>query len=347
MKSILTTLLLGSFLLLPAASDVRKSASDQGVRGPVLGYIFDGDSRLLRPINGIPGAAHVAGAIDLGFIPSVVEVSPKQDFALAIDSEGQLRLVNLTSPVPTSTVVNSAIVGGDRIFISPSGLAAAIYDRESKTVQLVEGLPSSANPTSDFAIAALPGVVTALAVSDNSTVLAAVAERSGGSLYSLVSDREPVRIAPIRRALGLSFVPRSDDALVADFDASEILLARNVSTLGQVSEIASADDGVLKPRSVAASSDGTRAVALVPNGVATMRLSGGAAELTTCACSPTTLSPLAGGSAFRLTEAVGGPIHLVEVASEIRMLFVPAALDVEPAELTSSAPTRTASRSRR
>ena len=347
MKSILATLLIGTFALLPAASNVTKSASEQGVRGPILGYIFDGNSRLLRPINGIPGAAHVAAAIDLGFTPSVVEVSPKQDFALAIDAEGQLRLVNLSAPVPTSTVVNSAIVGGDRIFISPSGLAAAIYDRESKTIQLVEGLPSSANPTQDFEIGALPGVITALAVSDNSTVLAAVAERSGGSLYSLVADREPVRLGPIRRALGLSFVPPSDDALVADFDANEILLVRNVTTLGQVSVIASADDGVLKPRAVAASADGTRAVALVPNGVATIRLSGGAAELTTCACSPTALSPLAGGSAFRLTEAVGAPIHVVEVATETRMLFVPAALDVEPTELTSSAPTRTASRSRR
>ncbi len=347
MKSLSTTLLTASLLLLPAVAKVARSASGQGVRGPVMGYIFDENSRLLRPINGIPGAAHVAAAVVLDFSPAVVAVSPNQDFALAVDAEGRLRLVDLAAPAPTSTIVQAAIAGADRIFISPSGAAAAVYDRDTGRVQILDGLPAAANAAGEFAAGALPGVLTALAVSDSGAVLAAAAERSGGSLYALVADREPVRIGPVRRVLGLSFAPRADDAVAADYEASEVLLIRGVTTIGQISVIASADDGVTEPSFAAVAADGATAVAVVASGVARIPLNGGAPESIDCACKPTTLSPLAGGAAFRLTDALGSPIHLVEVRGETRMLFVPAATDVEQAALAPpAAPVRAEVRAR-
>ena len=346
MKSLSTTLLTASLLLLPAASKVARSASGQGVRGPVMGYVFDENSRLLRPINGIPGAAHVAAAVVLDFSPAVVAVSPNQDFALAVDAEGRLRLVDLTAPASVSTVVEAAIAGADRIFISPSGMAAAIYDRGAGIVQVIDGLPAAASAAETFAVGSLPGVLTALAVSDNGAVLAAAAERTGGSLYALVAGRDPARIGTVRRVLGLSFAPRTDDAVAADYDASEVLLIRGVTTIGQISVIASANDGVSKPSFAAVAADGATAVAVVPSGVARVPLNGGSPELLDCACKPTTLSPLAGGAAFRLTEAVGAPIHLVEVTGETRMLFVPAAADAAQAALAPAAPSRAGVRAR-
>ncbi len=337
MKSLSTTLLTASLLLLSAASDVARSASG-GVRGPVLGYIFEENSRLLLPINGIPGAAHVATAVVLDFSPVVIEVSPNQDFALAVDAEGRLRLVDLAEPVPTSTVVSSALSGVERIFISPSAVSAVVYDRDAGIVQVLDGLPADASAAGEFAIGSLPGVLTALAVSDDGAVLAAIAERSGGSLYALVSDRDPIRVGPVRRVLGLSFAPRADDAVAADYDASEVLLINGVTTIGQVSVIASADDGITRPSFVAIAADGATAVAVIPSGVARVPLNGGPPELIDCACKPTTLSHLAGGAAFRLTEAVGSPIHLVDVASETRMLFVPAVPGVGQAARDPAAP---------
>ena len=348
MKSLSTTLLTASLLLLPAASKVARSASGQGVRGPVLGYIFDKDSRLLRPINGIPGAAHVAAAVVLDFSPAVVEVSPNQDFALAVDAGGRLRLVDLAAPTPTSTVVESAIAGVDRVFISPSGAAAAAYDRGAGVVQVFDGLPAAADAAGEFTVASLPGVLTALAVSDGGAVLAAVAERSGGSIYTLVSDRAPARVGAVRRVLGMSFAPRADDAVAADYDAGEVLLIRGATTIRQVSVIASADDGIERPSFAAVAADGARAVVTVPSGAAAVPLAGGSPQSFDCACKPVTLSPLAGGAAFRLTEGLGAPIRLVEVAAETRMLFVPAAADVEQtAAAVSAAPSRVRARGSR
>ena len=256
MKSLSTTVLTASLLLLPAVSKVARSASGQGVRGPVLGYIFDENSRLLRPMNGIPGAAHVAAAVVLDFSPAVVEVSPNQDFALAVDVEGRLRLVDLAAPAPVSTVVEAAIAGVDRIFISPTGAAAAAYDRGAGVVQVFDGLPAAANAAGEFAVGSLPGVLTALAVSDDGAVLAAAAERSGGALYAFASDREPVRLGAVRRVLGMAFAPGADDAVAADYDAGEVLLIRGVTAAGQLSVIASADDGIERPSFAAIAADG-------------------------------------------------------------------------------------------
>lgn len=344
MKSLSTTVLTASLLLLPAVSKVARSASGQGVRGPVLGYIFDENSRLLRPMNGIPGAAHVAAAVVLDFSPAVVEVSPNQNFALAVDVEGRLRLVDLAAPTPVSTVVEAAIAGVDRIFISPKGAAAAAYDRGAGVVQVFDGLPAAANAAGEFAVGSLPGVLTALAVSDDGAVLAAAAERSGGALYAFASDREPVRLGAVRRVLGMAFAPGADDAVAADYDAGEVLLIRGVTAAGQLSVIASADDGIERPSFAAVAADGATAVAAAPSGAVAIPLRGGSPQAIDCACKPTTLSPLAGGAAFRLTEGVGAPIRLIEIADEPRMLFVPAAADAEQA--APAAPVRARARVR-
>ena len=45
----------------------EKSASEQPISGPVLGYVFDANAASLRPLLGIPGASHVGGPMALPF----------------------------------------------------------------------------------------------------------------------------------------------------------------------------------------------------------------------------------------------------------------------------------------
>ena len=314
----------------PVRAPANSGEDSGGIQGPVMGYVFDSRSQGIQPIQGIPGASRMGGLMALGVRFAVAEISPRQDYALGVEvASGELRLVQLGVPNPAPRAVVGAIEGADRIVLSAGGDSVALYDRDSRTVQLLTGLPKAPKVNGSVELSSLPGILTALAVNDRGdAILAAVNGGDAGSLYALTIGGQPRLVAPVTRVTAVRFFHNTNDAVVADYDANEVLLIRNVLTNPEPIVMASARDGVQRPVAVASSPDNKRIFAAnaEPGAVAVISPDGGDPELIACNCRATELSAVRGGSMFRLSSATNAPIMMLDASQpEARMLFIPPA----------------------
>src|ERR1700680_1654380 len=88
------------------------------VRGPAMGYLPENGA--LRTLYGTPGAGSVGNAIPPDRILSLIEVSPAQSRALAVDANSGA-LVLLATGNGSTVVVAGVNSAPDRIVFSPTG----------------------------------------------------------------------------------------------------------------------------------------------------------------------------------------------------------------------------------
>ena len=290
------------------------TAQDLPVQGPVLGYAWDVASSRLRPILGIPGSSLLGTPLDLGTSLKLAEVSPRQNYALAISADSGARVVHLTGgfsiqPIP------GVDPEADRIALSPIGSAAAIYSQGRQTLQVVTRLPDAPSAAS----VALPGLLTALAVDDSGDLVLAV---SGEQLFALGPRKEPRPLGPAGAAAAIAFAENSREALVADPARKEVFLLRGDN---ERLILAGERDGVQDP--VAAALAGRRGFVADRslNTILLVDLAGGPAAVISCPCEVTGLQRLRGDALFRLTASLQSASYLLEAgAAEPRLWFVPA-----------------------
>lgn len=301
-----------------------QAANGPGLHGPVLGYLFDAENGVLHRVNGIPGASSIGPSIDVGVTFAEAIVSPNLEFAIAWNEEQGFMVVDLTAVQPVAVALEGALNGVDGVLFSPSGDRAALYDADAGAIQLLEDLPGSASVGDTLELAVAAGAWTALAISDAGVVLAASSEAGGGSLFMLRSGSASVRIGSVQNVSDLAFLAGSNDAIAADSGASEVIFIRDVVTLRQFSVLSSASDHLGQPFEIAATVDGSFVVGAVAGGVAIIPVAGGVPFVTSCACAPTILHPLAGGNVFQLTEDIRVPVQVVEISAEPNMAIIPA-----------------------
>lgn len=299
---------------------------ETAVAGPLLGYLWDQQAAGLRPILGIPGSSILGSTLNAGAGLTKVEVSPRQDYGLGLSSDlQQLILLDLRSGAPSSQAIGAAGSGLERIVLSPTGAWAGLYYSDIRSVQIISGLPDAPSLTGTADLSSLPGVLTAIAISDqDGLVMAAVSQGDAGSVFAVSPGAAPRFIAALGRASAISFVDGSQDALIADYDRNELLLIRNVTGSADRLVLAGPNDGISKPVAISAERNGQRVFAAVETGVVVLGLDGAPAVLP-CSCSPSGLYRLQGSSVFRLNEASGNPLLLLDAgAAGPRILFVAA-----------------------
>ena len=97
---------------------VQAQGEGADLRAPRLGYASDPSTKSLRPIEGIPGAAFLGPAMDLGGQFSHVAVCRNLGYILAISSQDHVASV---LQVGSGTVVPRAIAGAgspiDRVIL--------------------------------------------------------------------------------------------------------------------------------------------------------------------------------------------------------------------------------------
>ena len=320
MKSRFGSLLLASFLL---GATALQGAGGYSVNAPVLGYVLDSETGALHRINGIPGASWVGDALQLGFLVAQAQVATSQDLAIVRDGEGRTYLVNLDRTPPVVTEFSGAMAS-DGMLISPLGRSAALYSTATGEVQFLDISAGRARVGETADLPTVTGKWTAFAISDRGVVLAAVAQDRGGSLYSLRSGGQAIRVGSVQRAEDLAFLADSDSVAVADTGANEVQLIRGVTSRRQSIMLATERDEISNPFAIEATSDGRFVAVAVPGGFASIPVQGGAVAMTRCDCAPTELTPLAGGSVFRLTADIRAPIRIAQVGAESRTRFIPA-----------------------
>ncbi len=255
-----------------------------------------------------------------------VTLSPARDYALALLARGgEVVLLKNLRAAAGATVLDVA-PGPTRIAISPSGDAAVLYYAETGRLLVLAGLPDSPSASWRLELSGRSGRVAALAVSD------------GGSAVLVASAGEPASVWLATQAAGqrflyaaagspsLAFLVGSQDAAIADGAASAIVLVRETSGQPQVTQIGGQAEGVSQPLAIAAAQDNSRIFVANarPAGVVSLSLTGEAPATQPCACALTGLERMAGGSVFRLNEAGGGPVWLLDATIALmRVVFVP------------------------
>jgi hypothetical protein len=308
----------------------------------MLGYLFDSSMLALRPLRGVPGASSMGNPMPLDFTPEWIEISPSNDFALSREADsGRILIIDLRTPAPATQAPAALTAGAERAFFSPLGKATALYYRETMQVRIVTGLPGDAEQKASIDLRSVPGVLTAMAVSDDGgTLVIAASQGDTGSLF-VAGPGEDVRlIGPLGRASSIAFLSGSQDILVADAARSEILRIASVKSSPEWTVLATRRDGLDQPVAVTASRDNQTAFAVssADRKVALLALNGGSVEFMDCPCTPTGLHTLASGSVFRLTGASSSPIYVLDAQplnnspqNQARILFVPAPQRSTPA----------------
>jgi hypothetical protein len=304
-------------------------AEPQFIGGPVLGFIPDAGGTGIRPVLGIPGASVQAKRLTLDAEIRGAIISPNQDYAIASRAaDAQTVVIDVAVDPPVVTPVAGAHPGAELITVSPTGSAAAEYDRASRTIQVIAGLPHSAAVVTEFDTSLIRGRATGLAVSDDGTIaLIKVVDGGDVGLWAVGSPTGPWRIS-VDRPSAANFFPNRHDAVVTDHATHSAFLMMDIDKAATLVPLLYGTDGVETFSSVSTAEDGQRVfLADARSGViTTLDLKTGTATQVSCQCRPTGLHRLSGKSIFRLTEP-GEPIMVLDASSnDPRIGIIPSAV---------------------
>jgi hypothetical protein len=286
----------------------ERASSDPPLSGPILGFVHDRAADAIRPVQGIPGAATLGPAIDVGFPVAAAWFSPA-GHALSLSDDGRLYVVDLRAA--TVVPVENAMATPGRILFSSSGNAALLYSEAARRLQMVSGLP--ARPVVRELDFPAPDAQP-LAVSDDEAALLA----AGDVAWLAASGRAPVAIRV--RANAAAFRRGARDALMASGDGT----LYRIDSGGGAQALPSSADAPPDPAELRLSADGAFAFVAGRAGLLSrIEIATGAAASVDCHCSPAALEPFASGTVFRISDLSGGPLWLLD-GSEPRVWFVPA-----------------------
>jgi hypothetical protein len=225
----------------------------EGLRGPVTGFVRNQTSHTVRPVNGMPGAAVLGQPLELPF-GLLQSAARSRDVVVGISDETPHRatIVRIVDGAATAAAIDGSLTGADGLVLSGSGTAAAIYTAD--TLQVIAGLPNA--PQAGAAIA-LPGAVSAAAVSDDGTVVlfASVAPGAAG-LYRSLDGAAAVQIGGNGGITALEILNGGRDAAALDATARQVSLIADVRNSAAPILLADAETGVDSPVALAATRDG-------------------------------------------------------------------------------------------
>jgi hypothetical protein len=303
-------LIVGSVVLLyvPALAQVSR---------PVLGYVPDAGR--IRPVYGLPASAAVGSALDQSRELARIAVSPGQDYVLATAADtGEALLI---APGGLAARLDGVAAGADRIVMSPSGSAAALWFSATSHLQIVSGLPSAPSVL-DIDAAFRGAAPDALAISDDGQWLAG---SWPDGVYALGAAGQVNRLPLAGAVSALAFFHRRQDLAIATPTA--ILTIADVGGSAVPAVVYDSTASPLSPLAIAISFDNRRlAEADRAGSVLSVDLSSGVSASFDCGCAPEGLFAM-GGSIFRLTGLDPGTVKLFDAAIG-DVLFVPLAMAV-------------------
>lgn len=307
----------------PVSGGNPLSASKNAASGPLLGAWWDSSHKGLRTVYGVVGAAYQgAPTFSDGTYTSAAACMRKN---IALLTTGTGALYSVTLPQGNPFLISSSGILKASIVFSPSCTSSLVFAPGNSAALLVQGLLSTPSVTP----ISLPPSTAAAAVGDTGLILLAATAADGTSSIQLLggAGASPQPITILTKFGGMSFLPGTDSALLADSSANTVVEASHLTSGLSLASLAGAADGVSKPSAVAVSADGTLAAIANNGGSSVLRLdlSGQSMPIkTVCKCSPTELEPLAGNLAFRLNEPGSGTLWAFDGnGPQPRVLFIP------------------------
>jgi len=183
------------------------------IEGPRLGFLVEGS--LVQTAWGVPG---VAVSTVLRDVPSrMIAASPKQDYLLAVPSDGVGILVLAPDGRGQSDrLILPGVTGVDAILFSPIGNSVAL--RHGSKVDVITGLPARADIAQTFDLSFAGAEPARIAVSDDGTAILAIY-----SSEAFLLDPSGMSRLAIDGVLAAAFLPRSRDLAVASPEKMTVL----------------------------------------------------------------------------------------------------------------------------
>lgn len=285
--------------------------------GAQLGMVWNPGDQTLRPIVGVPGSSWLGASLVPAGAYTSGAASAASGAALLTDSLGNLTLLPSSTGQPV-TVARGAPARANIVF-SPSGNRAAVFAAGSTSALLVSGLPAQPGVTTLHSTSALQ----AMAVADDGSLLIASPDSAGVSIAEISSGGTRSALASLAGFGGMTFLPASDDVLLADSSRNTLALFHN----GISRTIATQAAGLNQPLAVATSADGRWAITInrADGTILRLSLTGAATPApTVCACRPSELLPLTGNAVFALTPPGASPSWMIDAArSTPATFFIP------------------------
>ena len=301
--------------------------------GPVAGFVFDNSGRVLRPIQGVPGASLLGDPLSFGLDVAAAYIAPHQDSAIVVGADQSLHLFLLNGGAPTEVSLGGIAGTPERVVFSPSGTAVALISAGSARV--LTGLPNAPTLAGSVKVEGAAMSMTSgahyhrvyapsLALSDDGVYVLTIAQ---GSARLLSVQGQNRILAPAQSSAQVAFAPGGHDAAVVD-SLTGLTLIRDASGAAGTQLLAAPDEGLAVPVGVAFSQDKQTVyvASATAQSVAAFNLAGASRTAIGCACTPTTLAPM--GNLFRLTELTTGPLWVLDgAAATPRTVFVPARVE--------------------
>src|SRR5258706_9915497 len=217
------------------------------IRGSLSGFVFDPEARGLRPLLGSPGAATIGEPLPAGVDLRHAAVSADGDYALAIagDGRGLLAILQLSGTASVRPL-GAAASAGDALGLSPLGSYAVLYQRAAQSLQVVKGLPGAPGLAQRLDVAHLGGPLSAFAIDDRGTVLAAAPAGDTSQIYVFEKDGAAHLISTVHHAADLAFI-NGLDAVVADDRDHKVYLLRFVTGVTATLPLAGEAQGLAGP----------------------------------------------------------------------------------------------------
>jgi hypothetical protein len=290
-------------LLAFAATSMLALAQPPGpsISMPSLGYVFDDNSKAIRQISGVPGAASVDSAVSSGTALDSAFVHSRARLAIANVKDGGVALVRWAG-TPQVTPIGSALSHVTLAGFSRSGDSAAISD--GTTLEVWSGLRGNATQGATFNP---DGGVTAVAINDSGVVAAG----NGSGAVMLLGDNARV-LASGGSWTGLAFLPNGNDLLALDSAAQSLTLIQDVQNTGASSVLLSVNQ---KPGALVVSADGSQAALGLADSVTVVSLAGGSATSIACSCQTARFDLLEGNLVARIIDAQTGSQFLLDADS--------------------------------
>jgi len=212
---------------------VGVQAQSAFVAGPTLGFTPENGGTAIRPIIGIPGAAALRDRVELGTEIRGAIISPTQDYAVAARAEdAQFVVIDLRSVPAAITAAAGTFPGADIMAVSPSGSFAAVYDHQSRTIQVVGNILQAPAAVAYFDASRIPGRLASIAISDDGAV--ALARFVDGDITALWVISNYVSPWPLStdQPSAVAFIPNSHTAIVAENATKIAYLAVDVLNEG-------------------------------------------------------------------------------------------------------------------
>jgi hypothetical protein len=315
---------------------IAAAPRSQPLHAPLLGYTATSSGQSVRAIYGIPGATYLGDAIHLGEPLTALAVCSSRSYFLAAGGKtGQTWLTKL-SPDERRVLLRTPVhldFTPDQIVLSPSGNLAGLYDRQSRSIHFLAGLPGAPRVLGVVTLSALPALVTRFAVSDVSFVATAVFSQSGrDEIYVLEPEKPPRSLAAAAEVSHLSFIPGTRDVLFADRRSDQIFWISDVAGHADVRTLAGPEAGIAGPIAVEASLDrgSIFVVNAVSNTLITLDTSGRRFATDAAFLRLTSLVRLRDADSFQLAAVDQGPVPIFQSSGANSGIFLVPAPGAQP-----------------